>query len=179
MLLLTESRSAFLTFLVALVFLIFKSPKYFIYLALITLFSFGTPFVSRIELSRASNDSSNLRIESWKNAFQIYYLSDDFGVGFNNYRNMAKYYNVVPPEAYYSNSSSSSDSSLLSVLVMVGGIGLLLFVSYLFSFGFKVSENLIFLAVILFNSLFINSLFFPSVCVLILLLLNFNLANKN
>lgn len=179
MLLLTESRSAFLTFLVALVFLIFKSPKYFIYLALIISFSFGTSFVNRIELSKASNDSSNLRIESWKNAVQLYSFSPEFGVGFNNYRNMTKYFNLSTPEMYYANSSNSSDSSLLSVLAMVGGLGLFLFVSYLFSFGYKVFENLIFLGVILFNSLFINSLFFPSICVLVILILNFNLANKN
>ena len=179
MLLLTESRSAFLTFLIALVFLIFKSPKYFIYLALIISFSFGTSFVNRIELSKASNDSSNLRIESWKNAVQLYSFSPEFGVGFNNYRNMAKYFNLSTPEMYYANSSNSSDSSLLSVLAMVGVLGLFLFVSYLFSFGYKVFENLIFLGVILVNSLFINSLFFPSVCVLVILILNFNLANKN
>ncbi len=179
MLLLTESRSAFLTFLIAIVFLIFKSPKYFIYLALIISFSFGTSFVNRIELSKASNDSSNLRIESWKNAVQLYSFSPEFGVGFNNYRNMAKYFNLSTPEMYYANSSNSSDSSLLSILVMGGGLGLFLFVSYLFSFGYKVFENLIFLGVILFNSLFINSLFFPSVCVLVILILNFNLANKN
>ena len=179
MLLLTESRSAFLTFLIAIVFLIFKSPKYFIYLALIISFSFGTSFVNRIELSKASNDSSNLRIESWKNAVQLYSFSPEFGVGFNNYRNMTKYFNLSTPEMYYANSSNSSDSSLLSVLAMVGGVGLFLFVSYLFSFGYKVFENLIFLGVILFNSLFINSLFFPSVCVLVILILNFNLANKN
>ncbi len=178
MILLTESRSAFLTLLLALFILMFRSPKYLLFVALLFVFSFGTSFINRIELTKAANDSSNLRIESWKNAIQLYSLSPEFGIGFNNYRNMSKFFNLTSPENYYSNSSNSSDSSLLSILVMTGGIGLFLFLLYLISFGLRVYDNLIYLAVIFFNSIFINSLLFPTVCVLILLILNYNLARK-
>lgn len=178
MILLTESRSAFLTLLLALFILMFRSPKYLLYVALLFVFSFGTAFINRIELTKAANDSSNLRIESWKNAIQLYSLSPEFGIGFNNYRNMSKFFNLTSPENYYSNSSNSSDSSLLSILVMTGGIGLFLFLLYFISFGLRVYDNLIYLAVIFFNSIFINSLLFPAVCVLILLILNYNLARK-
>ena len=178
MILLTESRSAFLTLLLALVILLIRSPKYLLYIILLFVFSFGTSFINRIELSKAANDSSNLRIESWKNAIQLYSLSPEFGIGFNNYRNMSKFYNLTAPENYYSNSSNSSDSSLLSILVMTGGIGLFLFLLYFISFGISVYDNLIYLAVIFFNSIFINSLFFPAICVLILVILNYNLARK-
>ena len=178
MILLTESRSAFLTLLLALVILLIRSPKYLLYIILLFVFSFGTSFINRIELSKAANDSSNLRIESWKNAIQLYSLSPEFGIGFNNYRNMSKFYNLTAPENYYSNSSNSSDSSLLSILVMTGGIGLFLFLLYFISFGISVYYNLIYLAVIFFNSIFINSLFFPAICVLILVILNYNLARK-
>ena len=178
MILLTESRSAFLTLLLALIILLIRSPKYLLYIILLFVFSFGTSFINRIELSKAANDSSNLRIESWKNAIQLYSLSPEFGIGFNNYRNMSKFYNLTAPENYYSNSSNSSDSSLLSILVMTGGIGLFLFLLYFISFGISVYDNLIYLAVIFFNSIFINSLFFPAICVLILVILNYNLARK-
>ena len=178
MILLTESRSAFLTLFLALIILLIRSPKYLLYIILLFVFSFGTSFINRIELSKAANDSSNLRIESWKNAIQLYSLSPEFGIGFNNYRNMSKFYNLTAPENYYSNSSNSSDSSLLSILVMTGGIGLFLFLLYFISFGISVYDNLIYLAVIFFNSIFINSLFFPAICVLILVILNYNLARK-
>jgi len=178
MILLTESRSAFLTLLLALLILLIRSPKYLLYIILLFVFSFGTSFINRIEHSKAANDSSSLRIESWKNAIQLYSLSPDFGIGFNNYRNMSKFFNLTAPKNYYSNSSNSSDSSLLSILVMTGGIGLILFLLYFGTFGYRVYDNLIYLVVIFFNSIFINSLFFPGICVLILLILNYNLARK-
>ena len=172
MILLTESRSAILTLTLVLILLLFRNLKYVIYLFLIIGFTFLTPFLARVELTKASNDSSSLRIESWKNGLTLWQFSSEFGVGFNNYRNMAKFNNLIPPEQYYSNSVNSSDSSLISVLAMTGVIGLIIFILFLASF--YNSTNIYFLSAILVNSIFINSLFFPPICVFLILWLNLN-----
>lgn len=176
MILLTESRSAILTLGIVLVFLVFKNIKYSFYFLIIMGFTFFTPFFARVELSKASNDSSNLRIESWKNGINLWQFSPEFGVGFNNYKNMSKYFNLLSPEQFSSNSANSSDSSLISVLAMTGILGLVAFCLFLLSF--LSSKSFYFLVAIFINSLFINSLFFPAVCVYLFLWLNITRLQK-
>ncbi len=172
MLFLTESRSAFLTLALFLILYLFKNFKSS---AILIMFSFllflFSNLNSRIEHISASNDSSNLRIESWLNALRIYESSPYFGVGFNNYRNYLIGLNIVSPEGYFLNSSNYSDSSLLSVLVFCGALGTLIFMSVYVSY-IKNYSSLIFLAIIFFNSFIINSLFFPPTALMIFLILN-------
>jgi hypothetical protein len=174
MILLTESRSAILCLIVALLFISIKNLKYLIYLALVLIFTLSSSFIDRVELSSAANDSSQLRVVSWRNAFQLSDFSPYFGIGFNNYRIQLVFQNLISPEDYYSNSSNASDSSLLSVYAMGGLIGLILFLIFMGSFVNK--ENFIYLLVIFLNSSIINSLFFPSIIVLLFTILNLNLA---
>lgn len=174
-LVLTDSRSALLSLFLFLILYAFKNLKK----SILFIFFLGILFVSSNLLSRfehlsVSNDSSALRIESWKNALYIYQNSPYFGVGFNNYRNYLIAHNLVTPANYFSNSSSYSDSSLLSVLVFTGLFGLLIYLSFLLSFV-KNYTNFVLIALILFNSLIINSLFFPSLAVLIFITLNLGL----
>lgn len=170
--LLTSSRSAVVCLILALIYLLFKKPKYWLYLIFLILFTYTSSLNQRFELASRSNDSIALRYESWRNAVMIYQNSPYFGIGFNNYKNFLIFENLISPEQYESNSVNSSDSSLLSVLVMTGLVGLFLYFGFLFSF--LNNKNLVYLAVILVHSLVINSLFYPSIAVLLFVILNFN-----
>lgn len=172
MIFLTDSRSAFLTLIL---FLILYSFKHFKSAVLLFLFS-AVLFIfsnlnSRLEHLSAPNDSSSLRIESWVNAIKIYEASPYFGIGFNNYRNYLIGLNITSPENYFLNSGNYSDSSLLSVLTFSGALGLLIFISFYFSY-LKNFNYFILLGIIFFNSLVINSMFFPPTAFLIFIMLN-------
>lgn len=175
MVFLTQSRSALLSLLICIFLLNYKRiDKIFLNVVFISLLFFlNSSILDRISHASAANDSSYLRIESWKNGIYLYSFSDLFGVGLNNYRNSLISTNLISPEFYSSNSSSYSDSSLISVLAMTGLIGLVLFIliftSYLNNFF-----SLVLLVVIFFNSVIINSLFYPAVTVFLFLLLNLN-----
>lgn len=172
MLFLTDSRSAFLTLMLFLILYSFKNFKSAFFLSLFTLLLFTfSNLNSRIEHFSAPNDSSSLRIESWVNALKIYEASPYFGIGFNNYRNYLIGLNITSPENYFLNSSNYSDSSLLSVLTFSGALGLLIFVSFYLSY-LKNFNYFILLSLIFFNSLIINSMFFPPTAFLIFIMVN-------
>lgn len=178
MIFLTESRSAFFSLLLFLFLYLFYNYKKSLVLFIVALIlvSFSN-LITRIEHFSASNDSSSLRIESWQNALYIHDFSPYFGAGFNSYRNFLISLNIVGPKDYYLNSSNYSDSSLLSVLVFGGWFGFITFAVFLLSF-LKNYLNLTLLSLVLFNSLIINSLFYPPLAILIFLVLNLNLIKK-
>jgi len=172
LLFLTDSRSAFLTLALFLILYLVKNYKKALLLSFFAfLLFFSSNLVYRFNHLSSANDSASLRITSWSNALQIYYQASYFGIGFNNYRNYLIAFNIVAPENYYLNSSNYSDSSLLSVLVFGGVVGLILLVAVYLSY-LKNYAKFTLLALIFFNSLIINSLFFPPLAVLIFLALN-------
>jgi hypothetical protein len=172
MVILTESRSAFFTLLILLIFNFFQSVKKTIIFIIFTLLLFLFSNLSyRIEHLNASNDSSSSRISSWVDALEVHQVSPYFGIGFNNYRNYLIGYNIVPPEGFFLNSSNYSDSSILSVLAFSGFLGAIVFLTFYLSYLNKI-QVLGFLITIFFNSLIINSLFFPATALLIFLILN-------
>jgi len=173
---LTQSRSAVLCLIFAIILINLKDFKKILFnlLFLILILNINTDFYGRVIHTKASNDSSSLRVSSWINGIYVYSFSDFFGVGFNNYRNSLIKNNLISPENYFSNSSSYSDSSLISVLAMVGILGLSLYFLFLLSYGLNY-KNIVLLAIIFLNSIFINSLFYPSIIVLVFLILNLNL----
>jgi len=174
MIFLTESRTALILLLIFLVTYLYRNFKKSLILAFISVFIFSLSSIStRIEHLSAPNDSSALRIDSWKNAYAIYEHSPYFGIGFNNYRNYLIYLNITSPENYYLNSSNYSDSSILTILTFGGIFGFFLFLVYLFSYS-KSYQNLVFIIIILVGSFIVNGLFFPPLAMLIFLILNLN-----
>jgi hypothetical protein len=169
---LTDSRSAFLTLVLFLsLYLLLNFQKSLLLIFFSIILFFFSNLDARFNHLIASNDSASLRIESWANAIEVYSFASNFGIGFNNYRNYLIGFNLISPDNYFLNSSNYSDSSLLSVLAFSGILGLFIFVCLLLSFMKNFRTSLL-LLLIFFNSLIINSLFFPATAFLIFLILN-------
>lgn len=170
---LTQSRSSIILLSIVIIFFnLTKIPSLIINFIFLSFLLFvNSSLIERVGHLKASNDSSYLRIESWKNAYYLYSFSDLFGVGFNNYKNSLINQNLISPENYNSNSSTFSDSSLLSVLALTGILGLILYIVLFISF-IRNYQDLLFIGVLFFGSIFINTLFFPPILLFSFLILN-------
>jgi len=161
-----------------IIFLYFINTKKALLLTFLIVLFFGySSLPQRFEQTSTANDSLALRYESWNSALQIYQASPYFGIGIGNYKNYLIGLNLIKPENYNQNSNNYSDSSLLSVLVFGGILGLILYLIFLLSYA-RNFKNLVFLILVLVNSLIINSLFFPGLAVLIFLTLNLGMLEN-
>jgi hypothetical protein len=181
---LTVSRNGILTFLIVLLLsakLTIKKIIYF-FIIMILLLMFVPQISNRFTQFSDSNDSSYQRLISWNEGLKVANFSNFWGVGFNNYRNSAQFYKINSGQELTKNSSNSVDSSLLFILITTGAIGLGIFVLHLFSFTFQdklIWQNIVLVVGLLFNSLFINSLFYPQTCLLLYLSLFIGLLEEN
>jgi O-antigen ligase len=190
--LLTFSRSAWLMLAVSI--FIWGIFKYRLLLILSFLVAFSAYFaVPRVQ-TRISGitdpaDSAHFRLISWRKTWEIARDNLVFGTGFNTFRFAQKDYGFFGA-GWGGHSGGGSDSSLLLVLATTGIPGFLLFFSFfgvLFVEALKNLSNrwsivlLASLGGLFMESFFINSLFYPQILFLWLLLLGvfrFNLFRK-
>jgi O-antigen ligase len=122
-------------------------------------------------------DSAHFRLVSWSNTLSIIQDNLLLGVGFNTFRYAQKEYGLVDYSGYESHGASGSDSSLLFVLATTGIFGLMFFLGGFMQPLFK-SKNLLLKTLIvslLLESFFINSLFYPQILIIwIVLLINYS-----
>ncbi len=160
-LLLTYSRSTYLSFIIGMV-IYFRNIKkasltliaVIIFLILIAVLP--TKFGEGTKLLRYSTIQS--RLNNWRESTELFLKQPILGYGFNSLR-FLKPQSIIP-----SNSASGVDHSLLFLLTTTGVFGsmqLLLFYKSLLKESIKKPHVLISLVVILIHSLFINSWFYP------------------
>lgn len=169
---LTFSRSSW--GMLALAILVYGVFKYRWLLVLSLLVAFSTYFfVPRVQtrLSGVTDpaDSATLRLVSWGNAWEICRDNLVLGVGFNTYRYVQRDYGFLTPDSVDIHSGAGADSSLLFVLATTGIFGLVMFV-----LGFTYMRGVMLSAVfagLLLHSQFVNSLFYPPILFLWLILI--------
>jgi hypothetical protein len=160
---LTYSRSTFLSLLICLVFVFFKTKKFlslvlcFVFCVLILLLP--RPAGEGTKLERTS--SINAKIVNYQQALDTFVKSPIIGHGYNNLA-LVRHTGSV--------SRSGFDSSLLTILTTTGIIGFILFALGLFKL-FKQSSLLkqTMLIAIIIHSLFANSLLYPWVILIFVL----------
>jgi len=183
---LTLSRNGILTLLIIYLILNIRNIRkiVIIFLLFLILILFNPRIIDRFTQFQNSDDSSYQRLISWGDALKLISFNNFTGVGFNNYRNNIEFYYLNDLESLNKNSANSTDSSLLHVLVTLGIVGIIFFLIFLCSFIYFngwVLSNLVVLLALLFNSQFINSIFYPQISILIfsMLFLGMYLNEKN
>lgn len=190
-LILTFSRSSYLAFIAGAGTIgIIKSPKLLagIFIVLILTFALIPQVRTRIIGALTLDETAQARIESWQNALVIIRDNSLFGVGFNTYRFAQEKYNFFSldnPQGGHS--GGGVDSSLLLVTATTGAVGISLFILLLGSIIKTIAKGassnplrlatLASLFALLVHSLFVNSLFFPQIMLLIFPLIG--LASKD
>lgn len=184
--LLTFSRSAFIMFFVgSFIFLLLQKQKKLI-AGLVLLFVLSFILVSKTGLQSEGTNllrtaSAGARVDSLKNAITIFKDHPVFGVGFNSYRYAQRSYGFINEEKRPIHSGAGTDNSFLFVLATTGIFGFIAFLFLIYkilAFSYvSASKNPIALVLfvslisLLFNSLFINTLFYPFIMMWIFLLI--------
>lgn len=168
---LTYSRSSYLAFLAAFAWISWhkKSWKLFlgiIMLSIVTVYLLPrSPDGEGVKLERTSTIQA--RIINWKNTLFIFAKNPVLGVGFNTYRYAQNKYGLLIDSKWLkSHAGAGADSSLLFVAATTGIIGLLAYLWYLkLLYGLRTMnhELQVTLIALLVHSLFLNSLFYPTV----------------
>lgn len=178
-LILTFSRSAWIMTAAALfLFGLIRSRRLLLFSLLIFFLAyFLIPRVqTRISGLTDPDDSAKLRFISWSRAWEIYRENPFLGVGFNLYRPAQERFGFFDFGANSTevggHAGAGSDSSFLLVLATTGPIGLLIFIllwGKILIDAFKKINHPVSLALalslfgLIFESQFINSLFFPQI----------------
>jgi len=165
---LTYSRSAWgMLGVMLFIYGLARSPK-IIFLSLIL--AFFTYFaVPRIQTRLAGitdpADSAQFRLISWKNTLNIAKDNLFLGVGFNNFKNSQVAYGYLTPDTIKDHSAAGSDSSLLLVLATTGIMGFLVFTAGMLMPIVKTKSlySLVTIVPLLLESNFVNSLFYPQI----------------
>jgi len=165
-LLLTYSRSSYLSLLVAAITAVILKTKHKI-LLIITIFLLITlPFLPRpggegVKLERRF--SITQKVANYREGIAIFQQSPIFGIGFNTLR----FYR----QDQISHAAAGLDSSLLFILATTGLIGLLAYLNLLKRLWQTSNILKISLSALLIHSLFSNSLFYPYVMIWLWVLL--------
>jgi len=161
---LTYSRSTFLSFFIAFLYISIKkrNPKIIIVSSIIlilTVICLPHPPGEGTKLERTS--SVKAKIENYQEGISTFARSPIIGHGYN-YLSLIRY--PVPNES--SHSSSGFDSSLITILTTTGTIGLFFFVLGIINYFKTVTlvQKTIHLSILI-HSLFANSLLYPWVIV--------------
>lgn len=192
-LLLTFSRSSYLSYLVVMFLIgIIKSPK----LIILALILFLTSFIlfaqvrDRIVGAFLIDKTASARIESWQKAAVIFMDNPVFGVGFNAYRYAQIEHGFVTPQNDDGGHSGSGvDSTLLLVAATTGVVGLSFYICFSGAILNQLKKNLkksslslaafaSFIAIIV-HSQFVNSLFFPQIMLVLWFLIGMQFVNDN
>jgi O-antigen ligase len=165
---LTYSRSTYLSFLLAFTFIAFKKKNLKIFIVSFVLIVCAIFLLPRQEgegtkLERTSSISA--KIEKYKEGLNVFIKSPIIGYGYNNL------YFVRTIKNPNSHANFGFDSSLLTILTTSGIIGLILFILGLKNYFIKadLTHQSILIALLL-HSLFANSLLYPWIIVLLVLI---------
>lgn len=166
---LTFSRSAYISLFFGLACLLFMNAKKNLAAGITILFT--TIIIAVVLLSPKSEGTNLLRIasgearlDSIKNAFAIFKDHPILGVGFNSYRYAQRDYGFLNESKMIVHSGAGTDNSFLFILVTAGIVGIAALLYLLFKIV-SIKDPLIVstLLVLIINSLFINSLFYPPI----------------
>jgi hypothetical protein len=156
---LTYSRSTYLSFLIAFIFIAKHFKKFYI-----LLFSFGIMLLTILLLPRLSGEGTKLertssitaKIKNYQEALIVFKKSPLIGIGYNNIPFIR---DIKIPNSH---ANSGFDGSLATIFVSTGLIGGILFLLGLKILFKKLSllQKIMFV-VILFHSIFANSLLYP------------------
>jgi len=156
---LTYSRSTYLSFLIAFTFISISTKKikpFLISLILVTLTIFIIPRQPGEGTKLERTSSIFAKKENYQEGFKMFTQHPIFGIGYNNIPILREHKNNL------SHANSGFDGSLLTILISTGIIGLFLFLlggtKYYHSSNLT-SKTLIWS--VIFHSLFANSLLYP------------------
>lgn len=171
---LTYSRSSYLAFLVAMGALSFqkKSPLFFAKAVILLVVTIAIlPRASQgegVKLERTSTIQA--RLINWGQSFQIFSDHPVMGVGFNTYRYAQRDYGFLEENKWQvSHAGAGADSSLLFVAATTGMLGLTTYLFYL-KHLYKILDTRYFIPILV-HSIFLNSLFYPAIMLLMALLI--------
>lgn len=189
---LTFSRSTYLAFLAAILIIgMRKSPRILLSGAIIFFIAFFSipQMQSRVIGALSFDETSQARIQSWKNGINVLWNNPIFGVGFNTYRYTQAQYNTGLKINAESHSASGVDSSLILVAATTGVFGLFFFtviiyfltkITYLKSSLHPISlAGFACLTSLLVHSQFVNSIFFPQTMLIFWFVIGLILANDS
>lgn len=175
---LTYSRSSYLAFLVAMVWIGWKKKGGKLIMRMLLLLVATVILLPRapqgegVKLERTA--SIWARVENWGYAVRVFIDHPLLGVGFNTYRYAQKEYGFLAPDKWLvSHAGAGADASLLFVAATTGILGLLAYLWYIERLWVFSSQYLALqasLAAWLVHSWLLNSLFYPAVMVWISLL---------
>ena len=179
--LLTYSRASFLSLIIVLIYTLIRRSNYKKIAGVLVVFAFlifllPKPGGEGVNILRTA--SINSRIENYVQTIEIIKEYPVFGVGFNNL--CIARYKFLGDFRTNSNACSGSDSSLLLVLATTGVVGLFIFVHSMYkdvknTKKGKYKSILIEMLIALFvSSLFVNSLFYPWIIGVIIIIQTLN-----
>lgn len=176
--LLTFSRSSWFAVAILIFFLGFKKRAVLLISLWVVIMAFlAVPRIqTRISGITDPQDSASYRLISWRNTWEIVKENWIFGIGYNSFRYAQRNYGFLDDTAFESHSSAGSDSSLLLALATNGILG------FAFLTAFYVSalidsmrrKNLTevgYIVGLLGSSMFVNSLFYPQMFMIVLIIL--------
>lgn len=116
--------------------------------------------------------SAEYRLGTWQQGLKMFQQSPILGIGFNSYPYGIREYNLANTDFVHSRGSSSNDSSLVHVAATTGIIGLIAYLFFLLTIFLSGKKPLVMagLAGILVQSFFSNTLFYPFLLMLIILI---------
>ena len=123
-------------------------------------------------------DSARFRLESWGNAISLVSQNWLLGVGYNAYKYAQRDAGIINGDTFFDHSAAGADSSFLFVLVTTGIFGALTFLVWWMApiidqLRKGPSGDLVLLSVLigmLLESQFINSIFYPQIFFLLMIL---------
>lgn len=125
---LTFSRSGYIGFVIALGIVVLVRSRVVAFLGLLALFSVVL-FVPRVQERvigiRTVDETAQLRLVSYRNAFTVIGDHPYLGIGYNLYKYVQVEYNFIDKTTEHS--ASGSDSSILSIWVTTGIVGLIVY----------------------------------------------------
>lgn len=162
-LLLTYSRTAYLSFFIGLSVLLIQKKQINLIFPLVLSFLLLAMLLPRspggegVKLERTSSISN--RLDSIKTGFKVFLKNPVIGIGFNTYK-------FLPGKNIESHSASGVENSYVLILTTTGILGFLAFLNILR----RLSPGPEILAILV-SALFINSLFYPWIMIFLFLLM--------
>lgn len=187
--LLTYSRSTYLSFLASLLLLLFYQnkknsiliffrnffkSKYFLLIIffLLSIIFLPKKFGEGTKLLRTSTIIS--RTKNWQASLHLFTKNPLFGYGFNTLRYSRKNLNLIDDNWQTSHSASGTDNSIIFLFLTLGIIGFIQFTKLLKYLKNKIKNDQLYFAFfisILIHSMFQNTVFYPWVLLWIFLTL--------
>jgi len=191
--LLTYSRSAFIMLIISMVALLtihktFRILSVLILLFVALFFAFSNRNIEGLNPLRIA--SVEARVDSAREAIEIFSKNPIIGVGFNAYRYAQVRYGFrTQIGSLASNADAGTDNSYLFVLATTGILGFVVFVLFWVNIikiiirkvrsGFYARVAFASIAGLLVNTIFINSIFYPPIVAWIFILIGITLGLSN